>query len=286
LRLSPDGTRLYVALSGSPIAGPGVDESKLPPADRSADGIGVVDLTTGRLVRTLKSGQDPESFDLSSDGTALYVSNEETAQLTAVDIASGEARSRVAVGEEPEGVTLRRAVGKSSSRVKTTPRSSWWTRPLASRDAPQSGTPAARCRGVHLDGATGFVTNEKRRVGVGDRCHEGSGLGPDSDSEAEGAAFPARPMGVALSPDGSLLFVSRPRKLDRRYRCWLEAHSAFIQNVGERPWGITVSRDGAPIFTANGAVWRRVDCRCGLGRGDPRAATGGSPWGVVFAEGR
>ena len=42
VRLSPDGSVLYVALSGSPIAGPGVDESTLPPADKSADGIGVV----------------------------------------------------------------------------------------------------------------------------------------------------------------------------------------------------------------------------------------------------
>src|SRR5438552_15193776 len=76
LKLSPDGKRLYVALSGSPRGGPGVDESKLPPADRSADGIGVVDLAKGKLLRTLKSGQDPESFDLSADGARLYVSNE------------------------------------------------------------------------------------------------------------------------------------------------------------------------------------------------------------------
>ena len=32
IRLSRDGKELLVALSGSPIAGPGVDESKLPPA--------------------------------------------------------------------------------------------------------------------------------------------------------------------------------------------------------------------------------------------------------------
>ena len=35
IKLSPDGKFLYVALSGSPSAGPGVDESKLPPPDRS-----------------------------------------------------------------------------------------------------------------------------------------------------------------------------------------------------------------------------------------------------------
>src|SRR5215831_16642733 len=44
IRLSRDGKELLVALSGSPIGGPGVDESKLPPPDRTADGIGVVDL--------------------------------------------------------------------------------------------------------------------------------------------------------------------------------------------------------------------------------------------------
>ena len=44
LRASPDHSLLYVALSGSPIAGPGVDEDTLPPADKKADGIGVVDL--------------------------------------------------------------------------------------------------------------------------------------------------------------------------------------------------------------------------------------------------
>src|SRR5687768_10642616 len=44
IKVSPDGRTLYVALSGSPIAPPGTDESKLPPPDRSADGIGVVDV--------------------------------------------------------------------------------------------------------------------------------------------------------------------------------------------------------------------------------------------------
>jgi len=59
LRVSPDGTRLLVALSGLPKAGPGVDESKLPPADPSADGIGIVDLTQLKLLRTISAGKDP-----------------------------------------------------------------------------------------------------------------------------------------------------------------------------------------------------------------------------------
>src|SRR4029079_19818266 len=41
MKVSPDGKLLYVALSGSPRIPPGADESKLPPADRAADGVGV-----------------------------------------------------------------------------------------------------------------------------------------------------------------------------------------------------------------------------------------------------
>ena len=107
IRVSPDGRLLYVALSGSPRGGPGVDESKLPPADRKADGIGVIDLASARLLRTLPSGQDPESFDISADGKRLFVSNEETAEMSVIDIAAGTVTARVPVGLEPEGVTLR-----------------------------------------------------------------------------------------------------------------------------------------------------------------------------------
>src|SRR6478752_2267549 len=88
LKVSKDGRFLFVALSGSPRGGPNMDESKLPPPDRSADGIGVVDLVERKLVRTLPSGQDPETFDLSKDGKTLR---------------------RVPVGKEPEGVSVRHA---------------------------------------------------------------------------------------------------------------------------------------------------------------------------------
>src|SRR5208337_3909894 len=92
MRLSPDGRLLYVALSGSPKGGPGVDESKLPPPDRTADGIGVVDLATQRLLRVLPSGADPEAFDVTPDGKTLYVSNEDAAQTSVVDLATGTVR--------------------------------------------------------------------------------------------------------------------------------------------------------------------------------------------------
>ena len=77
IHASPDRKMIYVALSGSPIGGPGVDESKLPPPDKTADGIGVFDVQQGKLLRLIQSGSDPENFDLSKDGSKIYVSNED-----------------------------------------------------------------------------------------------------------------------------------------------------------------------------------------------------------------
>src|ERR1700761_2454696 len=81
---SPDGKTLYVALSGSPIAGPDVDESTLPPPDKSADGIGVFDVAQNKLLRVIPGGSDPENFDVSKDGKYIYVSNEDTSAVSII----------------------------------------------------------------------------------------------------------------------------------------------------------------------------------------------------------
>src|ERR1051326_8509407 len=43
IQISPARQTAFIALSGSPFAGPGVDESTLPPPDKTSDGIGLVD---------------------------------------------------------------------------------------------------------------------------------------------------------------------------------------------------------------------------------------------------
>ena len=78
---SPNRELLYVALSGSPIGGPNVDESKLPPPDRSADGIGVVDVRQRKLLKVLPSGPDPEQVDVSPDGKEIVFDSDEGGQV-------------------------------------------------------------------------------------------------------------------------------------------------------------------------------------------------------------
>ena len=103
---SPDHKTLYVALSGSPIAGPDVDESTLPPPDKSADGIGVFDVASNKLLRVIPGGSDPENFDVSKDGTQLYISNEDTGEVSIVDASSGKVLKSIKMGAQPEGVKV------------------------------------------------------------------------------------------------------------------------------------------------------------------------------------
>ncbi len=100
------GGQIFVALSGSPSAPPGVDESTLPPPDKSADGIGVVDLAQRKVVRKFFGGSDPEQFAISKDGTLIYVANEDAAGASIIRIADGSVLKTIPTGEEPEGVRL------------------------------------------------------------------------------------------------------------------------------------------------------------------------------------
>jgi len=100
-----DGKLIYIALSGSPLAPPGVDESTLPPPDKSADGIGIFDVAAGKLLRKVPGGSDPEQFALGKDGI-VYVSNEDAAGLSFVDPSNGNVLKTVPTGKEPEGVML------------------------------------------------------------------------------------------------------------------------------------------------------------------------------------
>src|SRR5881394_209802 len=75
IKISHDGKRIFVALSGTPITPPGQKERLDLPADKKADGIGVIDAVTMKIVGMLPSGSDPEQFSLSLDGTRLFISN-------------------------------------------------------------------------------------------------------------------------------------------------------------------------------------------------------------------
>jgi YVTN family beta-propeller protein len=281
LKLSRDGKLLFVALSGSPRGGPGIDETKLPPADRNADGVGIVDLAARKLLRTLPSGQDPESFDLSPDGETLYVSNEDAAELTALDVSSGTVRGKAHVGREPEGVAVR----PDGSVVFVTSEQDGEVTVVGARDltvlAHIPVAPRPRSIAFTKDGATAFVTSELgAKVTVVDAAAY-KALG-DVDIHADSPKGSPRPMGEALSPDGKTLYVSCGRGgsvavIDVPTRKQVRS----IEGVGDRPWGIAVSPDGTQLYTANGTSHDISVVNAATGSLDRRIETGGLPWGVA-----
>ena len=107
IHVSPDGKLLYVALSGSPIGGPNVDESTLPPPDKTKDGIGIFDIAQNKVVKVIEGGSDPENFAVSKDGKWIYVSNEDDDGISFIDLSTGKlVPPTIKTGEEPEGVSL------------------------------------------------------------------------------------------------------------------------------------------------------------------------------------
>jgi YVTN family beta-propeller protein len=284
VKLSRDGKLLYVALSGSPKGGPGVDESKLPPPDRAADGVGVVDLATRKLLRVLQTGQDPESFDLSLDGHTLYVSNEETAEMTVVDLVGGAVKRRVPVGKEPEGVALRpdgKVVYVTSEEESVVVAIDTVT--LSELRRIPTG-PRPRSIVFTQNGRSAFVTDEfGAEVTVIDAVKHKPAGSIKIVAKAKTVLGP-RPMGAVLSPDGKQLFVSNGRGesvavIDVAKRKLVR----MIDGVGARPWGIGVSPDGKRIFTANGPSDDVSIIDVATGTVEKRVKVGGLPWGLVVS---
>jgi YVTN family beta-propeller protein len=288
IRVSRDGTSLLVALSGSPIAGPGVDASKLPPPDRAADGIGVVSLPAMTVLKTLESGPDPETFDASLDGRLAFVSNEDAAKMTAIDVVTGEIRAEVPVGGEPEGVKVRpdgRVVYITCEETSEVFAIDTTTFAVVARIKV-----GARPRDIVFtpDSALGFVTDENDgTISVIETKNHTVTKAIAFPAPASADAIPARPMSAVLSPDARHLYVSlgRARSVGVIDVATL-AFSRTIDDVGVRPWGIDISPDGRTLFTANGPSGdvSIIDIASGTVR--TRVATGGSPWGVVVGPGR
>ncbi|HEV2228123.1 MAG TPA: cytochrome D1 domain-containing protein [Steroidobacteraceae bacterium] len=278
--ISPDRKRLYVALTGSPAAGPGVDESKLPPPDRRYDGIGVIDLASQRLVHTYPSGIDPETFALSHDGRTLYVSNEDSGQLSALDVTQGSLKVTVAVGTEPEGV----AVSADDRLVYVACETSNAVYVVDARSmkvlaqVPTQKRPRAIYLSRHAH--RGYVSAEF-----------GAALTEFSTEDYKvvrsidlGDPKVVRPMGLASPDGGRHLYVTTGRfgkllEVDTQSGQVVRA----IDDIGARPWGIALSSDGRTAYTANGPSGDVSVIDLKAGQVKARVKVGGSPWGIVLA---
>jgi YVTN family beta-propeller protein len=292
IHATPDGRRVFVALSGSPRMAPGVDENRAP-ADKRADGLGVIDPAARRLIDRWHVGSDPEEFAISKDGKFAFIANEDDASTSIIDLDSGQLRGRIKVSEEPEGV----GVNQTSGEVYVTCEEKG---EVFAIDPDQQRVIATietggRPRSVAFlpDGSRAYVA-----------CENGgyvAVIDARSHKLLSKIQLPkgSLPMGTAVSRDGKELYVSTGRgnaiavidtqKVNAQGSPLLSARGegegeesivAMIP-VGNRVWGITLDPSGTKIYTANGAsndvsvvdVKSRTELR--------RIKVGDGPWGVA-----
>lgn len=290
IHAAPDGKSVYVALSGTPIQAPPQldaqgnpilkrhgddDDDDNTPSDKSADGIGIVDRATQKLKGKISVGSDPEEFDLSKDGTRLYVSNEDVKTASVFNIATGKVEHIIPVGAEPEGVGtspdgksfyVTCEAGGDIYVIETTHYTSTAHFKVAVRPRSVAFVPGSN---------VGFIPSES--VGqlnvidtVSPRVTKVINL-PES----------SRPMRVKMSLDGNRVYVSEGRAGTVSV---LDAHTYQLLTsikVGQRPWGIDISPDGRFLFSANGPSNDVSVVDLEANKEIARVKAGGSPWGVA-----
>jgi len=290
---SPDGKLVYVALSGTPIAAPpqldahgnpifkrgSDDDDSDTESDKSADGIGIVDLAARRLKGKIFAGSDPEEFALSKDGTRLYVSNEDTKSASVVNIAEAKVEHIIPVSQEPEGV----AVSPDGKQFYVTCESGGDVYAIETHGYSILGhfrvEPRPRSVAFLPSAGVAFVPSES--VGLVNVIDTGKFTALKVITLPAGA----RPMSVKLGRHGRYLYVSNGRAgtvsvIDTR-------DYGIVANirVGTRPWGMAISPDGKHLFTANGPSddISVIDLR--TNQETRRIKVGKSPWSLAVVAG-
>lgn len=277
IHLSADGHTLYVATSGSPRLGPGADPDRAnAQADKSADGIAIIDLATRRVTRRLAVGSDPEQFALTPDGTRLIVSNEDESTASAWDIASGRRIFAAKVTEEPEGVALH----PTAPEVYITCEARGDVFVLDSGN----GREIAR---LHVRGrprSVAFLSSRARAYIPAEGEAEVTVVDTAQHrivATIQIAGQDIFPMGAVSSHDGREVFVSTGRGNTVAVIDTDTNRVTAMIRVGERPWGIALSPDGTKLYTANGLSDDLSVIDVATHREIARVKTGTRPWGIA-----
>ncbi|HEX4343856.1 MAG TPA: beta-propeller fold lactonase family protein [Verrucomicrobiae bacterium] len=289
IHASPDGKTVYVALSGTPIEPPPKldangnpifekghdDDDDNVKADKTADGIGLVDAVQKKFLRKIPAGSDPEQFCLSPDGTRIYIANEDVGAATVLDSATGKTLTFIPVTREPEGV----GASPDGKFFYVTCETGGDVFAIDAKTFKILGHivvhPRPRSVAFLPDGTRAFIPSES----VG----ELNVIDTANQKLLKVITLPkgSRPMTVKVSADGKKVYASTGRG---GTVCVVDANTFEVLNtitVGKRPWGIDLSPDGKYLFSANGPSDDISVVDLATEKEITRVKSPGSPWGVV-----
>src|SRR2546421_3584733 len=242
--LSCDGGSLYVAPTGLPKCPPPIPEEQCAklPRDRRGDGVAVIDTATLKPTRVLKEVSDPERVEISRDGHSLFVTDEDAARLSVLDVLRGRVLARVTVGREPEGVRaspdgrwvlVTSESGNSVAIIDAHSHALLHTVLVGTRPRDLAFTPDSR---------SAYVSGEADASVYRISLPSGAPTTQLVQLRKE-----ARPMGVALDAAHGRLYVSTGR--GGTVAVISPRDGALIGEVavGARPWGLAVSEDGTRL---------------------------------------
>jgi YVTN family beta-propeller protein len=281
LVLSHDGARLYVAVSGLPKCPPPIPEEKCAklPRDLKVDGVAVIDTATLKQTRMLKGVSDPERVEISRDGHSLFVTDEDAARLSVLDVVRGRVVATIPVGREPEG-------------VRASPDGRWVL--VTSETGNSVAIIDAR---THALLHTVLVGKRPRDLAFTSDSRSAYVSG-EADASVYRISLPsgapatqllqlreeARPMGLALDAARGRLYVSTGRGGTVAVISPPDGKLIGEVAVGARPWGLALIADGTRLLTANGPSGdvSVVDTHTLTVIG--KVTVGHGPWGVVASD--
>jgi PQQ-dependent catabolism-associated beta-propeller protein len=227
-------------------------DGKIMVACTDSNAADVIDPATGKSLRHIPLGDEPEAFDLSPDGKTIYVSNEDEGEMSFIDAASGKKLKSVKVGKEPEGV-------KASADGKTV----YVTSEVASMVHVIDTATAKVVKNIKVgkrprrmaltpDGKELWVTNELDAsvtiVSTADHSVVGS-----IKFEVKGArAEDITPVGIQITRDGKRAFVALGRA---NHVAFIDVPARKVTDlvlVGKRAWNVTLDKAEARLIVVNG----------------------------------
>ena len=212
----------------------------------------LIDPASGKSLRRIPLGAEPEAFDISPDGKTIYVSNEDEAETSFIDLASGKKLKSVKVGAEPEGVKVS-ADGKTLY-VTSEVAGLVHVIDTASAKVVKNIKVGKRPRRMAFaaDGRELWVTNElDASVSIVSTVDQT--VLATLKFEVKGArAADITPVGIQISRDGRKGFVALGRA---NHVAFVDVPARKVTNlvlVGKRAWNVTLDKAEARLYVVNG----------------------------------